>query len=229
VKEDGPMLHVRGLHKSHRTGAGATVPVLRGIDLDIGHGELVAILGSSGSGKSTLLSVLGLLDNYDRGLYRLLDQPMHGLSEARAAETRNRHIGFVFQSFNLLPFKTALENVAMPLFYQGVSARARDRTAAKFLERVGLLDRATHLPSELSGGQQQRVAIARALVTRPRIILADEPTGALDTSTAEHVLELLQDINRHGVTVVLVTHDPDVAARCGRRIRVRDGVVVDGG
>lgn len=223
------MLHVRGLHKAHRNGAGATVPVLRGVDLDIARGEHTAIIGSSGSGKSTLLSVLGLLDDYDSGVYQLLDQSMNRLSEARAASIRNRYIGFVFQSFNLLPFKTALENVAMPLYYQGVAPRERERTAAKFLERVGLLDRAKHLPSELSGGQQQRVAIARALVTSPSIILADEPTGALDSATSQQVIELLQDINRQGVTVVLVTHDPEVAARCARRIRVRDGVVVEGG
>jgi putative ABC transport system ATP-binding protein len=200
--------------------------VLRNVDLFVEEGELVAIMGSSGSGKSTLLNIMGILDDYDSGLYSLGGTPIIDLSERKAAQYRNRFIGFVFQSFNLLAFKTAAENVALPLFYQGVSRGKRNDLALEYLDRVGLKDWAMHLPAEMSGGQKQRVAIARALVTKPRILLADEPTGALDSKTSEQIMDLLIDVNRQGVTVVVVTHEADIAARTHRTIRLRDGVVV---
>ncbi len=202
--------------------------VLKDINLSIERGELVSIMGASGSGKSTLLNILGILDTYDSGSYHLDGTLIKNLSENRAAELRGRMIGFVFQSFNLINYKTALENVALPLFYQGVSRRKRNALAMEYLEKMGLGDRATHLPSEMSGGQKQRVAIARALVTKPSIILADEPTGALDSHTSKEVMQLFRDLNAEGMTIAIVTHDPNVGAQTNRIIRISDGRIVTG-
>ena len=218
------MIHLQGIHKTY---AGAQpLHVLKGIDLDIAEGELVSIMGASGSGKSTLLNILGILDEYDDGDYYLAGTLIKNLSETRAAEYRNRMIGFIFQSFNLIGFKTAVENVELPLFYQGVSRRKRHQMAMEELEKMGLTDWAAHYPNEMSGGQRQRVAIARALVTRPQIILADEPTGALDSKTGVEVMELLKRLNREEkITMIIVTHDPGVAAQTNRIIRIKDGVI----
>ena len=218
------MIRLRNLHKSYVMGANR-LHVLRGIDLDVERGELVSIMGASGSGKSTLMNVLGLLDSYDEGSYRLDGEEMDGLSEARAAQLRSRLIGFVFQSFHLIPFKTALENVALPLFYQGVSRRKRNALAEEYLHKVGLDERAGHLPRELSGGQQQRVAIARALITHPKVLLADEPTGALDSATSVEILRVLQDVQAEGVTVIIITHERDIAAMTDRIVHLVDGSV----
>jgi len=218
------VLRLSKVNKYYQVGTHA-LHVLRDIDLEVASGELVSIMGASGSGKSTLLNILGILDDYDSGEYTLDGTLIKGLSEAKSAHYRNRFLGFVFQSFNLLPFKTALENVALPLYYQGISRRKRNQIAEQYLERVGLLDWADHTPSEMSGGQKQRVAIARALIGKPRMILADEPTGALDSETSRQIMDLINEINRGGITVLVVTHDPEVAARTQRTIRLRDGRV----
>ena len=218
------MLQLRDINKSYTIGSNR-LHVLKGIDLDIAAGEMVSIMGPSGSGKSTLLNILGILDRFDSGTYRLGDQLIDGLSERRAARFRNQLLGFVFQSFNLIPFKTALENVALPLYYRGVRRKKRNAVAGEYLERVGLADWSEHLPSELSGGQQQRIAIARALITEPKVILADEPTGALDSQTSREVIELLHEINAAGTTVVIVTHEHEISEMTDRVIQLLDGVI----
>ena len=197
--------------------------VLKGIDLNIGAGELVSIMGPSGSGKSTLLNIIGLLDTYDSGEYQLDNRIIKKMSEKQAAYFRNRFFGFIFQAFNLIPFKSAVENVALPLYYQKIARRKRNTIALEYLDKMGMRDWADHLPGELSGGQQQRVAIARAMISNPKVILADEPTGALDTETSYEMMDLLKNINQNGVTVIIVTHEHDIAAMTARTIRLRDG------
>ena len=218
------MIHLRDINKTYQ--GAQPLHVLKGINLDIEKGEFVSIMGASGSGKSTLLNILGILDNYDSGEYRLNDVPIWNLSETRAAEYRNRMIGFIFQSFNLIPFKTAVENVELPLFYQGVSRRKRHQMAMEYLDKLGLAQWANHYPNEMSGGQKQRVAIARALITKPQIILADEPTGALDSKTSVEVMDLLKNLNRdEGITIVVVTHEGGVANETNKIVHIKDGVI----
>jgi putative ABC transport system ATP-binding protein len=218
------VIHLKDINKTYQ--GAQPLHVLKGISLDIKKGEFVSIMGASGSGKSTLLNILGILDNYDSGEYLLNGVPIWNLSESKAAEYRNHMIGFVFQSFNLISFKTAVENVELPLFYQGVSRKKRHTLALEYLERLGLLDWAEHYPNELSGGQKQRVAIARALITKPQIILADEPTGALDSKTSVEVMQLLKKLNTdEGMTQIIVTHDPNVGAQTNRIIRIKDGII----
>lgn len=216
------MIKVKNLTKSYTSGL-INIPVLKGINFSVGVGEFVAIMGPSGSGKSTLLNVLGILDEYDEGEYRLNDNLIQSLSEKHAAQYRSRLIGFVFQSFNLLPFKSALENVTLPLYYQNVPRKQREHKARALLERLGLAGRIDHLPTELSGGQRQRVAIARALANDPPLILADEPTGNLDSTSTDEVMNLFNEINREGRTLVMITHDESVAAFANRTIRLIDG------
>ena len=218
------MIHLKDINKTYDNGQ--PLHVLKGITLDIEKGEFVSIMGASGSGKSTLLNILGILDNYDSGEYTLNGTLIKDLSETRAAEYRNRMIGFIFQSFNLISFKTAVENVELPLFYQGVRRRERRRMAMEYLDRLGLKDWAGHYPNEMSGGQKQRVAIARALITHPQIILADEPTGALDSKTSVEVMKLLKQLNEEqGMTIVVVTHESGVANETNKIVHIKDGVI----
>ncbi len=219
------MIKLKNLHKSYPMGK-ESLHVLKGLDLHIKEGEFVSIMGSSGSGKSTLLNIVGLLDEHDEGTYHLNGQLIEKLDEKKAAVLRNKFLGFVFQSFNLITYKNALENVALPLYYKGIARKERQKIALEYLDKVGLKDWADHLPSELSGGQKQRVAIARALVTQPKVVLADEPTGALDSSTSHSVMELLKEINREGMTVFVITHEEDIANETDRIVRLKDGVII---
>jgi putative ABC transport system ATP-binding protein len=218
------MIRIEKLHKSYVTGSNS-LHVLKGIDLSVDEGELVSVMGSSGSGKSTLLNVIGILDNYDSGNYYLNNTLIKDQSEKKSAWYRNHMIGFVFQSFNLISFKNAMENVALPLYYQGVPRKKRNILAIEYLDKVGLRSRAEHHPSELSGGEKQRVAIARALISNPKVILADEPTGALDTKTSFEVMDIFQEINRDGITVIIVTHEKDISERTKRVIHITDGII----
>ncbi len=217
------MITLKGINKTYF--GGAPLHVLKGIDLQIEKGEFVSIMGASGSGKSTLLNILGILDNYDTGEYYLNNVLIKGLSETQSADYRNRMIGFIFQSFNLITFKNAMENVALPLYYQNIGRKKRNIMATEYLDRLGLKDWAHHMPNELSGGQKQRVAIARALISKPQIILADEPTGALDSTTSVEVMNLIKELNNDGMTLILVTHAPEVAEQTRRIIRLRDGII----
>ena len=219
------MIQIKNLHKSYKMGS-SSLHVLKGINFEVEEGELVAIMGSSGSGKSTLLNILGMLDGADEGEYILDEVPIKNLNETKAAKYRNKFLGFVFQSLNLINYKSALENVALPLYYQGIQRKERQSLALDYLERVGLKDWATHLPSELSGGQKQRVAIARAMASRPKVLLADEPTGALDTKTSYEVMDLIQKINDEGKTILVVTHEPDIAQMCKRVVQLKDGIII---
>ena len=220
------MIQIKDLHKSYQMGSNS-LHVLKGIDFNVKEGELVSIMGSSGSGKSTLLNILGMLDEADQGSYTLDNVPIKNLNEKVAAQYRNKFLGFIFQSFNLINYKNALDNVSMPLYYQGMKRKERTDKAMHYLEKVGLADWATHLPSELSGGQKQRVAIARALASDPKVLLADEPTGALDTKTSYEVMELIQGINDEGKTILVVTHEPDIAEMTKRIVNLKDGRIID--
>ncbi|WP_108246277.1 ABC transporter ATP-binding protein [Muricauda brasiliensis] len=220
------MIEIKDLHKSYKMGSNS-LHVLKGINFKVEEGELVAIMGSSGSGKSTLLNILGMLDGADSGEYTLDGVPIKNLSETKAAQYRNKFLGFIFQSFNLINYKSAAENVALPLYYQKVPRKERQEKAMQYLERVGLKPWAGHLPSELSGGQKQRVAIARAMAAEPKVLLADEPTGALDSKTSYEVMDLIQKINDEGNTILVVTHEEDIAHMCKRIVHLKDGVIVE--
>lgn len=220
------MIEIKDLHKSYKMGSNS-LHVLKGINFSVEEGELVAIMGSSGSGKSTLLNILGMLDGMDTGEYILDGVPIKNLNETKAAQYRNKFLGFIFQSFNLINYKSALENVALPLYYQKVSRKERQEKALQYLEKVGLKEWAHHLPSELSGGQKQRVAIARAMAAEPKVLLADEPTGALDSTTSHEVMDLIQGINDEGKTILVVTHEEDIAKMCKRIVLLKDGIIVE--
>ena len=220
------MLKISNLHKSYKMGD-SSLHVLKGIDLHVDKGEMVAIMGSSGSGKSTLLNIIGILDELDSGEYTLDGIEIKDLNEKKAAQYRNKFLGFVFQSFNLINFKNALENVALPLYYQGLKRRERQKKAMFHLNKVGLKDWSTHLPNELSGGQKQRVAIARALASEPKLLLADEPTGALDSATSHEIMKFLQKLNDEGKTILIVTHEEDISLMCKRIVRLKDGVIME--
>jgi len=220
------MIAIKDLHKSYKMGSNV-LHVLKGINFNVEEGEMDAIMGSSGSGKSTLLNIVGMLDLLDTGSYTLDSVPIVNLNETKAAKYRNKFLGFIFQSFNLINYKTALENVALPLYYQRVPKKERDEKALQYLTKVGLANWATHLPSELSGGQKQRVAIARALAAQPKVLLADEPTGALDSTTSYEVMQLLQEINDEGKTLLVVTHEEDIANMCKRIVQLKDGIIIE--
>lgn len=220
------MIQLENIHKTYNRSTANALHVLKGITLDVADGEFVSIMGASGSGKSTLLNIVGILDNYDEGAYRLDGQLIKNLSETEAARVRNEKIGFVFQSFNLIGYKTAVENVALPLYYRGIGRKRRNALAIEYLDKMGLKEWANHLPNELSGGQKQRVAIARAIIAKPRLVLADEPTGALDSATSQEVMNLLRQVNAdEHVTMVVVTHALEVAEQTQRIIRFKDGVI----
>ena len=220
------MLKINELHKSYKMGD-SSLHVLKGINLHVEKGEMVAIMGSSGSGKSTLLNIIGILDELDSGKYTLDGIEIKDLTEKKAAQYRNKFLGFVFQSFNLINFKNALENVALPLYYQGLKRKERQEKAMFHLQKVGLADWSTHLPNELSGGQKQRVAIARALAAEPKLLLADEPTGALDSTTSQEIMQFLQQLNDEGKTILIVTHEQDISLMCKRIVRLKDGVIME--
>lgn len=219
------MISIKDLRKSYKMGKNQ-LEVLKGINLEVEEGEFVAIMGSSGSGKSTLLNIIGMLDTHDSGIYELDNIVIDHLTESKAATYRNKFLGFIFQSYNLISFKNVLENVTLPLYYQKINRSKRTELAKKYIKRVGLSDWETHMPNELSGGQKQRVAIARALASQPKLLLADEPTGALDSVTSQEVMRLLQEINDEGKTILMVTHEDDIAHMCKRIVRLKDGTIV---
>jgi putative ABC transport system ATP-binding protein len=220
------MIQITNIHKSYHNGQ-SRLHVLRGITLNIEAGEMISVMGPSGSGKSTLLNILGILDSQDEGEYILNGQKIYNLNERKAALLRNKMLGFVFQSFNLISFKNAMENVALPLYYRNIRRKKRNNIAMEYLDKMGLKEWAHHLPSELSGGQKQRIAIARALINHPKVILADEPTGALDSVTSMEVMDILEEINKDGITILIVTHERDIASRTQKTIRITDGSITE--